>query len=95
MISPEQSREARKLLAWSQLELAIRTDVAQSAISRFELEQRVLGKTIEAIQRALEAAGVEFTDGKPGVELRAMPAVSVPDPGAPEPGEGMGDAEAG
>ena len=95
MISPEQVREARKLLAWSQLELAIRADLAQSAISRFELGQLVLEKKIGAIQRALEAAGVEFTDGEPGVKLTALPALTVPDPGAPGPGEGMGDAEAG
>jgi hypothetical protein len=40
---------------------------------RFESERgRAEGRTISAMQKALERAGVEFTnDGEPGVKLKA------------------------
>lgn len=44
--------------------------VATDTISRLEADQELKPRTIEAIQRALEKAGVEFTNGgKPGVRL--------------------------
>jgi len=58
------------------LELGIR-DLAQAAgispetIVRFEHGERLRPRTVEAIRAALEAAGVEFTNGDaPGVRLK-------------------------
>ncbi len=45
--------------------------VATGTISRLEAGETLQPRTIEAIQRALEKAGVEFTNGnKPGVRLK-------------------------
>jgi transcriptional regulator with XRE-family HTH domain len=77
MITGEQVKAARKLLGWSQMTLSLEADVEQSTITKFERgETRAEGRTVSAIQRALEAAGVEFTDGEPGVKLKAKPAVT-------------------
>jgi hypothetical protein len=39
-------------------------------VARFERGEELRERTIEALQRALEAAGVEFTNGEqPGVRL--------------------------
>ena len=44
--------------------------VAASTISRLEAGETLQPRTVEAIQRALEKAGVEFINGaKPGVRL--------------------------
>lgn len=44
--------------------------VATDTIARLEAEKELKPRTVEAIQRALEKAGAEFTDGsKPGVRL--------------------------
>jgi transcriptional regulator with XRE-family HTH domain len=69
MIIAAQCRMARSGLGWSIKDLAGRSKVSVSTIHRFETDQVVpIGLTIEAIQRALEAAGVEFIDG--GARLR-------------------------
>jgi hypothetical protein len=45
--------------------------VAPSTISRLEAGEVLQARTLEAIQRALEKAGVEFIDGnKPGVRVK-------------------------
>ena len=45
--------------------------VAPSTISRLEAAETLQPRTVEAIRRALEKAGVEFTNGnKPGVRLK-------------------------
>jgi transcriptional regulator with XRE-family HTH domain len=71
-ITPEQSRAARGLLDWSQTELGTRSNLSESTIRDFEKGRRVPTiNNLEAIQRALEAAGVEFTNGDgPGVRMR-------------------------
>jgi len=74
MITPEQSRAARGLLAWSQLALAQRARVGIVTVHQFEVAiSQPRRATLDAIRRAFESAGVEFIDengGGPGVRLR-------------------------
>ena len=71
-IRPEQCRAARGLLDWSRDQLAERCEVTKRTILRFEGgEPGTRTSTLAAIRAALEAAGVEFTNGdQPGVKLR-------------------------
>jgi transcriptional regulator with XRE-family HTH domain len=71
MLTPAQSRAARALLDWSQIELGTRSNLSESTISDFEKGRRVPSpNNLAAIRRALEEAGVEFTNGDaPGVKL--------------------------
>jgi transcriptional regulator with XRE-family HTH domain len=70
MISIAQIRAARGLLGWSQAELAAEAGLSRPTIERAETKT-VSEATIDAIRRALETAGVEFTNGdRPGVRLR-------------------------
>ncbi len=59
------------MLHISQQELAEASGVSPRAIADFELGNRKpIRATMAALQRALESAGVEFTDGdQPGVRL--------------------------
>jgi transcriptional regulator with XRE-family HTH domain len=62
-ISPEQVKAARKLLNLSRGDLALLAGVSEQSIHRFERRTRVpWGATVAAIQRALEAAGIEFDE---------------------------------
>jgi transcriptional regulator with XRE-family HTH domain len=76
-ITPEQSRAGRGLLDWSQTELGVRANLSESTIRDFEKGRRVpTTNNLAAIQRALEAAGVEFiaeNGGGAGVRLRKAP----------------------
>jgi transcriptional regulator with XRE-family HTH domain len=64
MLSPEQCRAARAWLNWSQEELAKEAEVALSTVRDFERGDREpIGHNIQAIQRALEAGGIEFQSG--------------------------------
>ena len=74
MLTSEQIRAARALLRWDQKELAKAANISVQTIKRLEA---IRGKvsaytgTMEAITKALEAAGVAFTnDDEPGVRLR-------------------------
>lgn len=76
MIISEQIRAARQLVKITAGELAELSGVGVATIRRFELMSGVPSgnaRSIEAIQKALESAGVEFLgtpeDG-PGVRLR-------------------------
>jgi len=61
VLSAAQSRGARAMLSWSQAELAAAAEVAQQTVVDFERGARApYTKTLAAIRRALEAAGVEF-----------------------------------
>ena len=75
LIEPAQSRAARGLVAWSQLELARRSNLSESTIRDFEKGRRVPSiNNVTAIRQALEAAGVEFIEsngGGAGVRLRS------------------------
>ncbi len=73
MITPEQCRAARGLLAWTQYDLADRAGVGIVTVHQFEAglsqPRRATG---EVIKRAFEQAGVAFIDdngGGPGVRL--------------------------
>jgi transcriptional regulator with XRE-family HTH domain len=63
---------ARAALKLGVRDLAEMAKVSPATIVRFEASDAgVLERTIDAIQRALEAAGVEFTNGEqPGVRMR-------------------------
>jgi transcriptional regulator with XRE-family HTH domain len=69
-ITAAQVRGARSMLRWSLKRLAHAAEVSPVTISRFETELAVpIPSTRNAIQRALEGAGIEFQkDG--GVRLR-------------------------
>jgi predicted transcriptional regulator len=73
-LSIAQIKAARALLGWSQDELAKRSGVSQPTIARLEAAGGELGgraETGEKIRRALEKAGIEFTNGgTPGVRLK-------------------------
>ena len=71
-VTPGQCRAARALIGWSQEQLASSSKVAKATIANFELGKRVpYDRTLDGISAALEAAGVEFTNGEqPGVRLR-------------------------
>jgi transcriptional regulator with XRE-family HTH domain len=69
-------RAARAMLDWTQTQLAEAAAVSVETIKRLErLEGEVTATrvaTIDAIEKALVKAGVEFTNGdEPGVKLRA------------------------
>jgi ribosome-binding protein aMBF1 (putative translation factor) len=69
---PEQCRAARGWLGWSQQKLADQAKVSISTVKDFEARRRKpIPNNLDAIKRALEAAGIEFTNGDvPGVRLR-------------------------
>ncbi len=63
---------ARAGLKWSETRLVRAAGLSIATVNRFEREQRTpYPRNVEALQRALEEAGVEFTNGdQPGVKLR-------------------------
>lgn len=64
MITAQQIRAARALLGWSQQQLADRAIVSLNALVRLEkgdVDSRV--STVNAIQKALITAGIEFLSG--------------------------------
>jgi len=67
-----QWRAARALIGWSQGELAERIGASVLTIKRLEAGgQKVSDEMRARAKGALEAAGVEFTNGgQPGVRLR-------------------------
>jgi transcriptional regulator with XRE-family HTH domain len=73
LITSSQIRAARHLANLSQTDVATATGLSLPTIRRAESEREVSvsADAIEAIRTALEAAGVEFTNGdQPGVRLR-------------------------
>ena len=63
MITSDQIRAARALLRWSGKDLAEKTGLGFSTLMRLEVLDGVpsaQAKTLEAIQKAFEAAGLEF-----------------------------------
>lgn len=76
-ITPEQLRDARRLLGWSRDRLAGRSDTNLGFIGVFEDTGRIARflwhpdgfNALDAIRTALEQAGVTFTNGdEPGVK---------------------------
>ena len=74
-LTGRQMRAARALLGWSAQDLADRSRVGISTIRRTELVDgavRMIAGNIDAVLRAFDAAGVEFTNGgQPGVRMKA------------------------
>jgi transcriptional regulator with XRE-family HTH domain len=69
-----QIRAARHLVSLSQADIAETTGLSLPTIKRAESDRdvSVSAEAIAAIRRALETAGVEFTNGdEPGVKLKA------------------------
>jgi transcriptional regulator with XRE-family HTH domain len=73
VVTPSQCRAARGLLDWSQQQLADAARVGVVTVRQFEGGgSQPRNATLDVLQRALEAAGVEFTNGgQPGVRLTA------------------------
>jgi transcriptional regulator with XRE-family HTH domain len=71
-ISAAQLRAARGLLGWSQSDLADAAKIGRATIADFESGKRdPYARTLDELRSALEAAGVEFTNGEqPGVRLK-------------------------
>jgi transcriptional regulator with XRE-family HTH domain len=74
-VSIRQIKAARSLIGWSQNDLADRSGVSIATVKRLEAAEGELGgrnETSDRLLGALEAAGVEFTNGgSPGVRLAA------------------------
>ncbi len=76
MITSEQIRAARQLIRITAADLAELSGVGIATIRRFELMTGIPSgnaRLLEAIQKALENAGVEFIgspDDRPGVRLK-------------------------
>jgi transcriptional regulator with XRE-family HTH domain len=76
ILLPLQCRMARAALGWGIRDLAAAAKVAVDTVARFERGEALKERTIEALQRALEAAGIEFTNGdQPGLRLTRAAAV--------------------
>ncbi len=66
-----QCRMARAALKLGVRELADMAKVATGTITRLEAGIELKPRTLEAVKRALERAGVAFTNGdEPGVKLK-------------------------
>ena len=62
---------------------AAAAEVSTDTVGRFEREDELKEQTIDALQRALEAAGIEFTNGnQPGVRLTKGAAARSAEPGS-------------
>ena len=64
---------ARAALGWGVRDLAAAAKVSIDTVVRFERGDELMNRTVEAIQRALEAEGIEFIDengGGAGVRVR-------------------------
>ena len=70
-----QIRGARGMLGWTQPQLALAAGLSEPTVKRFETGKAAVSEAAVAkMVAALEAAGVEFTDGEqPGVRLRKAP----------------------
>lgn len=69
---PAHCRAARAMLNWTKPKLAEAAGLGLSTVVDFERSRRIVSaEAVQAIRRALESAGVEFTNGdEPGVRLR-------------------------
>jgi transcriptional regulator with XRE-family HTH domain len=81
LITSEQIRAARMLLRWEQGDLVRASGVSFPTLKRLEQKPGPLSahvRTVEALRSALEAKGIEFTNGgQPGVSLRRAGPTSI------------------
>ena len=72
MVTIAQIRGARGLLGWAQVTLANAAGLSEPTIKRYETgNAKVSPEAVSKIVAALEAAGIEFTNGgRPGVRMR-------------------------
>ena len=83
IFAPLQCRMARAALGWGVRELAAAAKVSTDTVARFERGDELKERTIDALQHALEAAGIEFTNGdQPGVRLTKAAAARSAEPGS-------------
>jgi transcriptional regulator with XRE-family HTH domain len=76
-----QLRMARAAIGWGVRELAEKAGVTANTVTRIENGADAKQSTINALQRALEAAGIEFINGdQPGVRLTKGAAASSAEP---------------
>ena len=69
-VLPIQCRMARAGLGLSTRKLAVAAKVSPQTVVRFERGEAIRKRTIDSLRQVLEAAGVEFTNGrKPGVRV--------------------------
>jgi hypothetical protein len=75
-MAPVQSKMARAAAELRIEDVAEMAQVAAGTIVRFERGEELKPRTVEAIQRAFEEAGVEFINegDAPGVKIHARPA---------------------
>jgi transcriptional regulator with XRE-family HTH domain len=72
ILQPVQCQMARAALDMGVRELAAAAKVSVDTVARFERGEELKERTIDALQRALEAAGIKLIDengGGPGVRL--------------------------
>jgi transcriptional regulator with XRE-family HTH domain len=75
-----QLKAARELIGLSQLSLSAQFQLALRSVIEFEGGRESLSwQTLHHLERALEATGLEFTNGSPGVKLQRS-AWSLPPP---------------
>jgi transcriptional regulator with XRE-family HTH domain len=71
MITGPQLRAARELIGLSRLALAVQFQLGLRSVVEFEAGKKSLSwQTLHHLKRALEATGLEFKNGRPGVVLR-------------------------
>ena len=71
-VLPVQCRMARAAIGLSARKLAAAAKVSPETVIRFERGDKIRGRTVDSLREVLEAAGLEFIDGrKPGVRLSA------------------------
>jgi transcriptional regulator with XRE-family HTH domain len=73
---PIQLKMARAAVGWGVRELAKKAGVTANTVTRIENGADAKQSTMDRLQRALEAAGIEFIQengGGPGVRLRKRP----------------------
>jgi len=81
-----QLRMARAAVGWGVRELAEKAGVTANTVTRIENGADAKQSTMDKLQRALEAAGVEFTNGdQPGVRLTKAAAARSTGPTAGSP----------
>lgn len=63
-----QIKAARKLLGWTQQDLAERAHIDRRTVANIEMGKHTpFRSTQSSIRRAFEAAGLEFVEGRPAV----------------------------